>query len=85
MQIKSLSAENFRLLASKEKNKIILDKDYTLIVGRNNSGKTSFIELVEKFLSDSDSNKFKFADFSISSYKHFTKAYEIYEEIQELK
>ena len=61
MQIESIAAENFRLLVDKSKNKIMLDQDYTLIVGRNNSGKTSFIELVDKFTTN---NSFYFADFS---------------------
>jgi predicted ATP-binding protein involved in virulence len=78
MKIKSLAAENFRLLSKKNKNKIFLDDDFTLMVGRNNTGKTSFIELVDKFLADSIS--FEFADFSISSYKNFEEAYEIFKE-----
>jgi recombinational DNA repair ATPase RecF len=78
MKIKSLAAENFRLLSKKAKNKIFLDKQFTLLVGRNNTGKTSFIELVDIFLSDNIS--FKFADFSTLSYKKFELAHEIFKE-----
>jgi len=82
MKIKSLAAENFRLLSKKNKNEIFLDDVFTLMVGRNNTGKTSFIELVDKFLADNIT--FEFADFSISSYKNFKAAYEIFKEYIEL-
>ena len=47
MQIKKAEVENFRKL----KNVTIdLDDSVTLIVGRNNSGKTSLSEVFNKFL-----------------------------------
>lgn len=83
MKIKSLAAEKFRLLYDKSKNKVLLDEDFTLLVGRNNTGKTTFIELIDKFLTESTS--FKFADFSISAYEDFKEAYDIFKDFKKLE
>jgi predicted ATP-dependent endonuclease of OLD family len=64
MYISKIKVQNFRLL----KNSVLdleNQKDLSLLIGRNNSGKTSFIVLFEKFLK-SDGNKFNFDDFPIS-------------------
>lgn len=63
MYISKVTVENFRLL----KNSILnlgnqQDKDLSLLIGRNNSGKTSFIVLFDKFLKKAGS--FNFDDFS---------------------
>lgn len=62
MEIKKIIISNFRKL----KNNIELDiNQETLIVGKNNTGKTSLSEIMQKFLTV---NKvFKFEDFSSSS------------------
>ena len=39
------------------------DRDICLLLGRNNTGKTSFMVLIEKFLKNGD---FDFNDFSIN-------------------
>ena len=39
------------------------DRDLCLLLGRNNTGKTSFMVLIEKFLKNGD---FNFNDFSIN-------------------
>lgn len=65
MYISKIVMKNFRLL-----NDISLDlekevkKDLTLLIGRNNSGKTSFIMLFDKFFRNI---KFNYNDFPISA------------------
>ena len=76
MRINSLSVDNFRLLSDGNKNKVIFDNDTTIIVGRNNCGKTSLIEVVEKF--HGKNNSFKFEDFSLSTHEKFKSSYELY-------
>lgn len=60
MYIKEIRVQNFRLLKD---TKVDLEKDLSLIIGKNNTGKTSFLILFEKFFND---NKFTFNDFSLS-------------------
>ncbi|WP_328559275.1 AAA family ATPase [Streptomyces coelicoflavus] len=54
---------NFRALRDAE---IQIDASTTLVVGRNNSGKTSFVNLFEKFFSPSDDVRFVLEDFTTS-------------------
>ena len=66
MYIKAISIKNFRLLQdstlqlNQEKK-----QDLSLPAGKNNSGKTSFIVLFDKFLRP-EHYKFNFNDFPIS-------------------
>lgn len=62
MKITKITAANFRTFSS-----IALDvrPDLSLIIGKNNSGKTSLMVLFEKFYQDS--NNFSFNDFPIST------------------
>ena len=66
MYIIKIKIRNFRLL---KETTLILDEDkkqeLSLLIGRNNSGKTSFIMLFDKFYRN-DSYKFNFYDFSTS-------------------
>lgn len=71
MRIKSVEIFNFRLL---EEVKMMLEDDVTLIVGRNNSGKTSLTEMFKKLLSDNTPN-FLLEDFSLSCHEKFWEAY----------
>jgi len=65
MYISKIEVHNFRLLQHS-----ILDlenqedKDLSILIGRNNSGKTSFIMLFDKFLKNS--SNFNFDDFPVS-------------------
>ena len=68
MRIKNITIKNFRLL---ENVSIDLEDDITLIVGRNNTGKTSFLEAIKILTSGDD--KLSFEDFSQSSYSIFRK------------
>ena len=57
MRITKIVINNFRLL----KNSVMdFNRDLCLLLGRNNTGKTSFMVLIEKFLKSGD---FNFNDF----------------------
>lgn len=73
MKIKKIEVQNFRLLENIECN---LENDITLIVGKNNTGKTSFFEIIK--LATSNDGKFIFEDFSKSSYVVFKAVYNKY-------
>lgn len=78
MKIKKVEINNFRLL-----KKLSVDMtDMMLLVGKNNSGKTSFFEVFDLFL---DSKKFTLADFSkgLITKKRINKLYEEFEKIEE--
>ena len=59
MQIKKINVRNFRILQDSEMD---FDTKVCLLLGRNNTGKTSFMVVLEKFLKTRD---FDFNDFSI--------------------
>ncbi|MDB9724634.1 ATP-dependent endonuclease [bacterium] len=71
MYINKIAIKNFRLLEDVE---LSLEQQTTLIVGRNNSGKTSLTELFRRLLSDK-SPSFRLEDFSLSSHEMFWEAY----------
>jgi len=71
MKITDIEIKNFRLL---EAVPLDLADTVTLIVGRNNSGKTSVVEVFNKFLGSTQS-PFKFDDFSINCHQNFKSAY----------
>ena len=52
---------------------LVLEDQTTLIVGRNNSGKTSLSEAIRRFLLDKNP-KFQMEDFSNTSYEYFCEA-----------
>lgn len=74
MKIKALAIQNFRLLENVE---LCLEDDTTLIVGRNNSGKTSLTELFRRLLADS-SPRFRLEDFSLGTHGRFWEAWELF-------
>lgn len=61
MKIKKMIVDNYRLL---KHFTIDLEDDLSLVIGKNNSGKTSFLSLLEKFLI-ADSDNFSFEDFNL--------------------
>lgn len=71
MKIISAKIKNFRLLFDVELN---LEDETTVIVGRNNSGKTSLAELIKRFLG-SDSPSFQLEDFSSECYATFSQLF----------
>jgi putative ATP-dependent endonuclease of OLD family len=70
--ISKIAIRNFRLLAKIE---LGLEDRTTVIVGRNNSGKTSMSEVIRRFL-DKDKAVFQLEDFSSACYDCFCEAYD---------
>lgn len=70
MYLSELKVKNFRLLKN---TSIKIEKDTTLIVGRNNSGKTSFTHLLGHIFSDKTPKKLDLCDFSINCVELFKK------------
>lgn len=62
MKIKTLYVENFRLLKDFS---IDLEESLSLVIGKNNTGKTSLLSILDKFLNLGDKKKFTFDDFNI--------------------
>lgn len=72
MKISYVKVENFRLLRDVE---LGLEDQTTLIVGRNNSGKTSIAELFRRLLADKTLS-FRIEDFSLGCYEQFWTSFE---------
>jgi putative ATP-dependent endonuclease of the OLD family len=70
MHVHKVKIRNFRLLADVE---LALERKTTVIVGRNNSGKTSLSEVIRRFLLD-PSPTFQIEDFSSAAYGRFCEA-----------
>ncbi len=79
MRLGKIKIKNFRLLCDVE---LALENETTLIVGRNNSGKTSLSELLRRLLGG-DKPAFEFEDFSTATYDRFCDAHSAYAEGQE--
>lgn len=75
MRVRNIQVRNFRLLSDIS---IDLEDDITLIVGRNNTGKTSLLEIIQILTSD---NSLTFEDFSQSSYRIFKELNAEFEKI----
>lgn len=73
MHISKIAINNFRLL---KEVVLCIEGQTTVIVGRNNSGKTSLTELFRRLLEDK-SPSFKLEDFSLCVHDQFWKAYEL--------
>lgn len=73
MKISQLKVKNFRLLHDVS---LQLEKQTTVVVGRNNCGKTSLSDVIKKFLSEKSS--FEIEDFSSASYENFCAAHRAY-------
>ena len=74
MKITQISIKNFRLLEDVE---LCLEDGATVIVGRNNSGKTSLTELFQRLL-DEKAPRFELEDFSLGVHEQFWGAYELH-------
>lgn len=70
MQVKSIKVGNFRLLHDVSMQ---LDPTTTVIVGRNNCGKTSLSDVIRKFLAERSA--FQIEDFSSACYDKFCAAH----------
>ncbi|MBF4459018.1 ATP-dependent nuclease [Pseudoclavibacter sp. VKM Ac-2867] len=74
MRASRIKVRNFRLLRNVD---IDLDRRTTVLVGRNNSGKTTLAEAFTRFLQPSTLT-FTVADFSAESYPEFLEAWKVY-------
>lgn len=75
MQIEKIRVEGFRLLKDVE---IMLEPNSTVIVGRNNSGKTSLTDVFDRFIGETGA-RFRLEDFSAASRGKFFAARELRE------
>ena len=73
--IDKIEVRNFRLLADAE---LMLEAQTTLIVGRNNSGKTSLSEVIRRLLAEKAAT-FQLEDFSSASYEGFCQAFALHQ------
>lgn len=71
MQLKNIVVKNFRLLHDAG---LLLEKQTTVIVGRNNSGKTSLTEVIKRLLGDGNPS-FRLEDFSFATHQNFWNAF----------
>lgn len=69
MKITKIEVKNYRLLKNFSIN---LEDNLSLVVGKNNTGKTSLLNILQKFL-HTTSNVFNFEDFSIAFQKRLLK------------
>ena len=67
MRITKITVDNYRVL---EKFEINLEDELSLVIGKNNTGKTSLLSILDKFIGGkSSSNAFLWDDFSVSFQK----------------
>ncbi len=74
MYVSHVEIKNFRLLANV---KLSFEETTTVIVGRNNSGKTSLTELFRRLCSDK-SPEFHLEDFSLPAHEEFWKGFQLF-------
>lgn len=74
MKIFKLEIDNYRLLKDFS---IDLENELSLIIGKNNTGKTSILSVLDKFLGQSERMKFNFDDFNIDFKKSLKEKVEI--------
>jgi predicted ATP-dependent endonuclease of OLD family len=67
MKVFKIQVENYRLLKNFS---IDLEDELSLVIGKNNTGKTSILSVLDKFLNQSEKNKFYFDDFNIDFKKN---------------
>ncbi|WP_431167643.1 AAA family ATPase [Tenacibaculum halocynthiae] len=71
MKITEVRAENYRLL---KKLNLEIEENLSVVIGKNNCGKTSLLTLLDKFLSSRPSSKtFQFEDFNLDFQEDFKK------------
>jgi len=73
--ISRIAIRNFRLLESVE---LCLEERTTVIVGRNNSGKTSLTEFFRRLIEEG-SPRFRLEDFSLGVHEEFWTAFELHQ------
>ena len=73
MKIFKIQVENYRLL---KHFSLDLEEELSLVIGKNNTGKTSVLSVLDKFLNQSERNKFYFDDFNIDFKKELKELIE---------
>ncbi|MBZ9631730.1 ATP-binding protein [Salegentibacter sp. LM13S] len=63
MKIEKISVKNYRLLKDFSMD---FEDELSLVVGKNNTGKTSILTVMNKFLNSSNQMKFSFDDFNVN-------------------
>ena len=72
MHIEKMVVNNFRLLKDFEVN---LENDMSLVIGKNNTGKTSLLTVLESFLIG-NKNTFSFEDINLEARNSFKKSFQ---------
>lgn len=80
MKIFKIEVENYRLLKDFSMD---LEKELSLVIGKNNTGKTSILSVLDKFLGHSERTKFTFDDFNNDFKKSLKEKIEAAETITE--
>lgn len=80
MKVFKIKIENYRLLKSFSMD---LEKRLSLVIGKNNTGKTSILSVLDKFLGQSERSKFSFDDFNIDFKKELKAKIEAEDAISE--
>jgi predicted ATP-dependent endonuclease of OLD family len=80
MKIFKIEIENYRLLKDFSME---LEKELSLVIGKNNTGKTSILSVLDKFLGHSEKVKFTFDDFNIDFKKYLKEKIDAVEAITE--
>lgn len=73
MKVTNICVSNFRLLKD---FKIDIEESLSLIIGKNNSGKSSLLTVLDKFISqkkETNEPRFSFSDFNIDALDSFEK------------
>lgn len=70
MNLTKVTVENFRLLKDFS---IDVESELSLVVGKNNTGKTSLLSVLDKFLSSTNNSHFSYDDFNIDFRTEFQK------------
>lgn len=73
MKISKIKIKNYRLLKDFT---IELEDDLSLVIGKNNTGKTSFLSVLERFLLMEDASQFTFDDFNLDFQKRIEQIVE---------
>lgn len=61
MKLEAVRIQGYR---AHEDTTVTLENGLTVVVGRNNTGKTSFVEIIDKFIGNNTNNRLRAADFS---------------------
>lgn len=71
MKLKAVQIQGYR---AHEDTTVTLENGLTVVVGRNNTGKTSFVEIIDKFIGNNTNNRLRAADFSAKQTETLTES-----------